>query len=97
MNVLRCQCAVCASLLVRVEKRVRARAPVPQSIVAFPGPGESESLAAVAPLYVFRKNTVAKIISEFLTSCTAPGPVEQNAQLLAWLPTAVPVYALNVG
>lgn len=52
-------------------------------------------MAAWAPLLVLKKSTVP-LLQEFLTTCGAVSPVDETAKVLAWLPSVVPVYAVNV-
>uniref|UniRef100_A0A7S0RUM4 Uncharacterized protein n=1 Tax=Pyramimonas obovata TaxID=1411642 RepID=A0A7S0RUM4_9CHLO len=67
-------------------------------IKPFPRAGESRSLAAVAPLLVLRKSTIPKVCEcapAMAAECSSP--LDAAAKFYHWLPSAVPVYALNVG
>lgn len=64
-------------------------------VLPYPAPGATASMAAWAPLLVLKKSTVP-LLQEFLTGCGAVSPVDETAKVLAWMPTAVPVYAVNI-
>mmetsp|Transcript_23750 Transcript_23750/g.32698 ORF Transcript_23750/g.32698 Transcript_23750/m.32698 type:complete len:458 (-) Transcript_23750:157-1530(-) len=70
--------------------------PKVECIKAHPAVSETSSLAAVAPLYVFRKSTLPKL-QAFLRDTPGLSLSIQAAQFFAYLPTAAPLYALNVG
>jgi hypothetical protein len=65
-------------------------------VVPYPQPGVTASMAAVAPMIVLKKSTTV-LLQHFLSTCSAVSPEDETAKVLSWLPSAVPVYAVNVG